>query len=71
MISFIKNLFRKKPDVMLTRKSPMYHGEREITLARSYRIGNRRFVDYGSYTLLLNGDGTVTGVSYLTHWEAL
>jgi hypothetical protein len=71
MIEFIKRLFRKKPDVMLMRKSPTAPGEFDITLLHSYRIGSRRFVNFGSHTMLLKGDGTTVGYSYLTHWEAL
>ena len=71
MIESIKRLFRKKPDVMLMRKSPTTPSEHEITLAHSYRLGSRRFVDYGGYALLLNSDGTVSGTFYLTHWESL
>jgi hypothetical protein len=71
MIEFIKRLFRKKPDVMLMRKSPMAPGEFDITLLHSYWIGSRRFVNFGSYTVLLKSDGTTGGYSYLTHWEAL
>jgi hypothetical protein len=71
MIEFIKRLFRKKPDVMLMRKSLMPLGEVDIRLAHSYRVGSRRFVDHCGSTMLLMGDGTTVGHRYLTHWEPL
>lgn len=68
----IKNLFCKKPDVILFCKSenPIY-GSRHITFARSFRIGSRRVVDHSGDTILLNDDGTVSGHYVFTHWEAV
>ncbi len=72
MIDFIKSLFRRRPDVMLScRGNSMFPESRHITFARSRRIGSRRVVEHHGEMLLLNRDGTVSGHYSLTHWEAL
>jgi len=70
MIDFIKKLFRRRPDVILSFKgNNLFPESRHITFARSRRIGSRRVVEHNSDTLLLNDDGTVSGNFAFTHWE--
>lgn len=72
MIEFIKRLFHKEPDVMLSFKgNGMFPEHRHITFARSRRIGSRRVVEHHGDMLLLNSDGTVSGNYAFTHWEAV
>lgn len=72
MIEFIKRLFKKKPDVILSQKGcSLFPESRHITFARSYRIGSRRVVEHHGDMLLLQGDGTVSGHFSFTHWEAV
>lgn len=72
MIEFIKRVFSRKPDVILShRGNELFPKSQHITFARSRRIGARRVVEHHGELLMLHGDGTVSGHYAFTHWEVV